>query len=75
MKNQDSNEMLSEHFTLWEMIRSGMAIRMNIDNTPRPEHTHTSKSTVPKCYKPVASTLGMIRANKRISHARHSTAR
>lgn len=34
MKNKEGKTMLSEHFSLYEMVRSGTAISENIDNTP-----------------------------------------
>ena len=61
MKNQDSNEMLSEHFTLWEMTRSGMAIRMNIDNTPCPEHITRLRALCRNVMEPLRRRFGMIR--------------
>ena len=34
MKNTQEKIMLSQHFSLWEMTRSGTAIELGIDNTP-----------------------------------------
>jgi zinc D-Ala-D-Ala carboxypeptidase len=61
MMNQDEQEMLSEHFSLWEMTRSGMAIRKGIENRPRPEHVMRMRALCRNVLEPLRRRFGMIR--------------
>ena len=61
MMNQDEQEMLSEHSSLWEMTRSGMAIRKGIENRPRPEHVMRMRALCRNVLEPLRRRFGMIR--------------
>ncbi len=50
----DSNEKLSEHFTLGELIKSGVAERKGIDNSP-------SEDLIPKLKRLCAEVLEPVR--------------
>lgn len=54
---------LSEHFTLLEMIRSDTGTRLNIDNTPTPEHLANLVLVCVHILEPVRKVFGAVRVN------------
>lgn len=60
-ENLNLNEMLSAHFSLWEMTRSGTAIRMCVKNLPRPEHVQRLRALCQNVLEPLRRRFGMIR--------------
>lgn len=53
--------MLSEHFTLSEMVRSGTAIRYGIDNTPAEEAIENLTLLCRNVLEPLRRRFGVIR--------------
>lgn len=57
----DLNERLSDHFTLGELVRSGTALRHNIDNTPEPCHVENLRRLCHEVLEPLRRRFGVIR--------------
>lgn len=57
----EDNKMLSEHFSLEEMTRSGVAIRMRIDNNPDEEQVENMKQLCRNVLEPVRRRFGVTR--------------
>lgn len=53
--------MLSEHFSLEEMVRSGEALRRNIDNSPTPEAVESLRRLCANVLEPVRRRFGATR--------------
>ena len=53
--------MLSEHFSLEEMVRSGEALRRNIDNSPTPEAVESLRRLCATVLEPVRRRFGATR--------------
>lgn len=51
---------LTPHFTLQEMVRSGMALRYGLDNTPRPEHVAALRRLCEDVLEPLRRRFGRI---------------
>lgn len=60
-KAMEDNKMLSEHFSLEEMTRSGMAIRMRIDNNPDEEQVENMRQLCRNVLEPVRRRFGVTR--------------
>lgn len=60
-KAMEDNKMLSEHFSLEEMTRSGVAIRMRIDNTPDEEQVENMRQLCRNVLEPVRRRFGVTR--------------
>ena len=56
----DLGLLLTPHFTLQEMVRSGMALRHGIDNTPRPEHVAALRRLCEDVLEPLRRRFGRI---------------
>lgn len=50
---------LSPNFTLREMIRSDVASRVGVDNTPTEEHYENLKSLCLNCLEPIRTLVGL----------------
>ena len=62
MKTQiDLNEKLSEHFTLREMVQSGTAVRLGIDNQPTMADVERMKALCNNVLEPMRLRFGVIR--------------
>ena len=57
----EANTMLSEHFSLEEMVRSGEAMRRNIDNSPTPEAVESLRRLCANVLEPVRRRFGATR--------------
>ena len=57
----EDNKMLSEHFSLEEMTRSGVAIRMRIDNNPDEEQVENMRQLCHNVLEPVRRRFGVTR--------------
>lgn len=57
----EDNKMLSEHFSLEEMTRSGGAIRMRIDNNPDEEQVENMRQLCRNVLEPVRRRFGVTR--------------
>ena len=57
----EDNKMLSEHFSLEEMTRSGVAIRMRIDNNPDEEQVENIRQLCRNVLEPVRRRFGVTR--------------
>ena len=57
----EANTMLSEHFSLEEMVRSGEAMRRNIDNSPTPEAVESLRRLYANVLEPVRRRFGATR--------------
>ena len=57
----EANTMLSEHFSLEEMVRSGEALRRNIDNSPTPEAVESLRHLCANVLEPVRRRFGATR--------------
>lgn len=57
----EANTMLSEHFSLEEMVRSGEALRRNIDNSPTPEAVESLRRLCANVLEPVRRRFGATR--------------
>lgn len=57
----EDNKMLSEHFSLEEMTRSGVAIRMRIDNNPDEEQVENMRQLCRNVLEPVRRRFGVTR--------------
>lgn len=55
----EDNKMLSEHFSLEEMTRSGVAIRMRIDNNPDEEQVENMRQLCRNVLEPVRRRFGV----------------
>lgn len=53
--------MLSEHFSLEEMTRSGIALRHHIDNTPTPEAVENMRRLCQAVLEPIRRRFGVTR--------------
>lgn len=60
-KSMEDNKMLSEHFSLEEMTRSGVAIRMRIDNNPDEEQVENMRQLCRNVLEPVRRRFGVTR--------------
>lgn len=60
-KAMEDNKMLSEHFSLEEMTRSGVAIRMRIDNNPDEEQVENTRQLCRNVLEPVRRRFGVTR--------------
>lgn len=60
-KAMEDNKMLSEHFSLEEMTRSGVAIRMRIDNNPDEEQVENMSQLCRNVLEPVRRRFGVTR--------------
>lgn len=60
-KAMEDNKMLSEHFSLEEMTRSGVAIRMRIDNNPDEEQVENMRQMCRNVLEPVRRRFGVTR--------------
>lgn len=60
-KAMEDNKMLSEHFSLEEMTRSGVAIRMSIDNNPDEEQVENMRQLCRNVLEPVRRRFGVTR--------------
>ena len=60
-KAMEDNKMLSEHFSLEEMTRSGVAIRMGIDNNPDEEQVENMRQLCRNVLEPVRRQFGVTR--------------
>lgn len=60
-KAMEDNKMLSEHFSLEEMTRSGVAIRMRIDNNPDKEQVENMRQLCHNVLEPVRRRFGVTR--------------
>ena len=60
-KAMEDNKMLSEHFSLEEMTRSGAAIRMRIDNNPDEEQVENMRQLCRNVLEPVRRRFGVTR--------------
>lgn len=58
-KAMEDNKMLSEHFSLEEMTRSGVAIRMRIDNNPDEEQVENMRQLCRNVLEPVRRRFGV----------------
>lgn len=60
-KAMEDNKMLSEHFSLEEMTRSGVALRKGIDNTPEPGQVENMRQLCRNVLEPVRRRFGVTR--------------
>lgn len=60
-KAMEDNKMLSEHFSLEDMTRSGVAIRMRIDNNPDEEQVENMRQLCRNVLEPVRRRFGVTR--------------
>lgn len=60
-KAMEDNKMLSEHFSLEEMTRSGVAIRMRIDNNPDEGQVENMRQLCRNVLEPVRRRFGVTR--------------
>ena len=60
MKNTQEKIMLSQHFSLWEMTRSGTAIELGIDNTPGKMEIESLKLLCENVLEPLRRRYGAI---------------
>ena len=58
---QELQLLLTPHFSLWEMVRSGTAIRLGIDNRPQPEHIARMRALCENVLEPLRRRFGVIR--------------
>lgn len=61
MKKIDLKEKLTPHFTLWEMMRSGTAIRRNIENIPGEKEIRRFRELCSNVLEPLRKRFGVIR--------------
>lgn len=60
-KAMEDNKILSEHFSLEEMTRSGVAIRMRINNNPDEEQVENMRQLCRNVLEPVRRRFGVTR--------------
>lgn len=60
MDNKNQNTMLSPHFSLWEMTRSGTAERLGIKNIPNDEEVENLKLLCKNVLEPLRECFGRI---------------
>lgn len=60
-KAMEDNKMLSEHFSLEEMTRSGVSIRMRIDNNPDEGQVENMRQLCRNVLEPVRRRFGVTR--------------
>lgn len=56
----ERDEQLSKHFTLWEMMRSGTAVRMNIKNVPDEQEKAALRQLCQHVLEPLRCRYGAI---------------
>lgn len=56
----ERDEQLSKHFTLWEMMRSGTAVRMNITNVPDEQEKAALRQLCQHVLEPLRCRYGAI---------------
>lgn len=56
----ERDEQLSKHFTLWEMMRSGTAVRMNIKNVPDEQEKEALRQLCQHVLEPLRCRYGAI---------------
>ena len=56
----ERDEQLSKHFTLWEMMRSGTAVRMNIKNVPDEQEKAALRQLCEHVLEPLRCRYGAI---------------
>lgn len=61
MKNKRKQQMLTEHFSLQEMVRSGTAIRLRIDNHPTEADIERMRLLCENVLEPLRRRFGVIR--------------
>ena len=57
---RERDEQLSKHFTLWEMMRSGTAVRMNIKNVPDEQEKEALRQLCEHVLEPLRCRYGAI---------------
>lgn len=57
---RERDEQLSKHFTLWEMMRSGIAVRMNIKNVPDEQEKEALRQLCQHVLEPLRCRYGAI---------------
>lgn len=57
---RERDEQLSKHFTLWEMMRSGTAVRMNIKNVPDEQEKEALRQLCQHVLEPLRCRYGAI---------------
>lgn len=57
---RERDEQLSKHFTLWEMMRSGTAVRMNIKNVPDEQEKAALRQLCQHVLEPLRCRYGAI---------------
>lgn len=57
---RERDEQLSKHFTLWEMMRSGTAVRMNIKNVPDEQEKAALRQLCEHVLEPLRCRYGAI---------------
>ena len=56
----ERDEQLSKHFTLWEMMRSGTAVRLNIKNEPDEQEKEALRQLCQHVLEPLRCRYGAI---------------
>ena len=57
---RERDEQLSKHFTLWEMMRSGTAVRLNIKNVPDEQEKEALRQLCQHVLEPLRCRYGAI---------------
>lgn len=57
---RERDEQLSKHFTLWEMMRSGTAVRLNIKNVPDEQEKAALRQLCQHVLEPLRCRYGAI---------------
>lgn len=57
---RERDEQLSKHFTLWEMMRSGTAVRLNIKNVPDEQEKEALRQLCHHVLEPLRCRYGAI---------------
>ena len=57
---RERDEQLSKHFTLWEMMRSGTAVRLNIKNEPDEQEKEALRQLCQHVLEPLRCRYGAI---------------
>lgn len=57
---RERDEQLSKHFTLWEMMRSGTAVRLNIKNVPDEQEKEALRQLCEHVLEPLRCRYGAI---------------
>ena len=74
MEKTSQTIMLSEHFSLEEMVRSGVAIQKNIDNTPSGDDIERLRLLCRNVLEPVRRRFGVTRISSGYRSAALNTA-